>query len=169
MRTGPLGKRLDNEGLTRLESAIAEAEEAARRLGTDGSRYQVQYLKEQRQQLLDQIATREYWIEGHVDLLHSDTAIKDELAARATALAISYQLNPPEDVLEALGPRPSNTVEATRSDAAVTYHAEARIRLGPDVDLANPAVVDAASWRVTVNTCNPLTELEPSPLRRLVR
>ena len=151
-----------------VEGAIAEAEETARRLDTDGSRYQVQYLEDHRQQLLDRIATREDWIEDRADLLHTYTAIKDELTARTTALAISYQLNPPEDVLEALGPRPSNTVEAERWDAAVIHHAEARIRLGPDVDLADPAVVDAASWRTAINAYHPQPELERGPVLRMV-
>ncbi|MGH8923955.1 MAG: hypothetical protein ACRDWA_04830 [Acidimicrobiia bacterium] len=100
IRNSPLGERLDVEDLSGIEGAIAEGEEATRRLGTDGARSQVQYLEDQRQQLLAQIDRRREWVEDHADLLQTYTAIKDELAARSTALAISYQLRSPADVLE---------------------------------------------------------------------
>lgn len=91
---------------------MTEAEDLARRIGTTGAQGQLQLLEEHRQQLLDQIATREEWIQANADILHIYTATRDELAARATVLAISYQLNPPEDVLEVLGPRPTSTGKA---------------------------------------------------------
>jgi conjugative relaxase-like TrwC/TraI family protein len=167
IREGPLGKRLDVEDLTRIEGAIAEAEEVARMLGTYGARSQVRYLEDQRQQLLDQIATREHWIESQADLLHTYATIKDELQARTAALVVSYQLRPPQDVLEALGPRPTNTVDATRWDAAARRHAEARIRLGPAVDLADPAVLEAASWRTAIDRYVLQPDLERGPVLRL--
>lgn len=77
-------------------------------------------------QLLDQSARREQWIADHADLLHKTyTAIKDELAARTTALAITYQLNPPADMREVLGRRPSDPVAAIRWDTAVSRYAAA--------------------------------------------
>ena len=158
---------LDVEDLTRIEGAIAEAEEVARMLGTDGARSQVRYLEDQRQQLLDQIATREPWIESQADLLHTYATIKDELQARTAALVVSYQLRPPQDVLEALGPRLTNTVAATRWDAAARRHAEARIRLGPDVDLADPAVLEGASWRTAIDGYVLQPDLERGPVMRL--
>ncbi len=168
IRNSPLGVRLDIEDLPRVEDAIVEAEDAARRLGTDGSRNQVQYLQDQRQHLFDLVAVREAWVEAHADFLHTHTAIKDELAARITALAISYQLNPPGDVLEAIGPRPSKTVDAKRWDAAVIHHAQARIKLGLAVDLTDPAVLEAASWRTAVNDYHPQPEFEQRPVLRMV-
>jgi hypothetical protein len=167
IRQGPLGERFDIGDLTRIEAAITKAEEVAVTLGTDGARAQVVYLEEQRQQLLDQIATREGWIEDHADLLHTHTAIKDELAARTTALTISYQLKPPADLLEALGPRPTTSEKALEWDAAVIHHAAARIRLGPDADLSDPAVLGASSWRDAINAYHPQPDLEPTPVLSL--
>jgi len=164
---GPLGQRLAAEDLTRTEVAIIEAEETATRLRTDGARSQVQYLERQRQQLLDQIDERRQWVEDHGDLLHTYTAIKDELSARATAVAISYQLTPPADVLEELGPRPTKRGRGLEWDTAVAHHAEARIRLGPDVDLADPAVLDAAPWRTAIHAYHRQPEPEPTPTLRL--
>ncbi|HZD23284.1 MAG TPA: AAA family ATPase [Acidimicrobiia bacterium] len=167
IRQGPLGEPFDIEDLTRIESAIIEAEAVAVTLGTDGARAQVVCLEEQRQQLLDQIVTREHWIEDHADLLHAYTVIKDELAARTTALAITYQLKPLADLLEALGPRPTNIEKAREWDAAVIRHAEVRIRLGRDADLNDPAVLDAASWRTAVDAYHPQPDLERGPVLRL--
>ena len=167
IRQGPLGEHFDIEDITRIEVAITEAEEVAVTLGTDGARAQVVYLEDQRQQLLDQMAIREQWIEDHADLLHTHTAIKDELAARTTALAISYQLKPPADLLEALGPRPTNTEKALEWDTAAAHHAAARVRLGPDTDLNDPAVLEASSWRAAINGYHAQPHLERTPVLSL--
>ncbi|HZD23692.1 MAG TPA: AAA family ATPase, partial [Acidimicrobiia bacterium] len=167
IRQGPVGERFDTEDLTRIEAAITDAEEVAVRLGTGGARSQVQYLEDQRQHFLDQIATREHWIEDHGDLFHTYTAIRDELAVRTAALAITYQLRPPADILKALGPRPSSTPDAKRWDTAVTHHAAARIRVGPDTDLNDPAVLEASSWRDAINTYHSQPELERTPVLSL--
>jgi hypothetical protein len=168
IRSSPLGERVDVVDLTRIEAAMTEAGEMARTMGTNGARRQVRQLEEHRQHFLDQIATRGQWIEANADLLHTYIAIKDELAARTAALAISYQLSPPADILEALGPRPANTVEATRWDGAVVHHAEARSRLGPAVDLTDPAVLEAAQWQMAVQAYHPAPKLERGPVLRLV-
>jgi conjugative relaxase-like TrwC/TraI family protein len=167
IREGPLGKRLDIEDLTRIDGAISEAEEAARRLGTDGARSQVRYLEDKRQQFLDQISAREHWIKSHADLLLSYSFIKDELQARTIALAVSYQLRPPDDLREALGSRPANMVDGTRWDAAARCHAEARIRVGPGVDLFDPAVLEGAAWRTAIDGCVQQPVLERGPVLRL--
>jgi len=96
------------------------------------------------------------------------TAIKDELAVRTTALAVSYQLNPPVGILDALGPRPKNTIDGRRWDKTVIHHAEARMRLGPEIDLTDPAVLEAASWRTAIRTYHPQPGFERGPVLKLV-
>jgi len=121
--------------------------------------------------LLDRSAQREQWIEDHADLLHTYTAIEDELAARAAALAISYQLNPPADVLEVLGRRPSDPVAAIRWDTAASRYAAARVALGPDVDLTDLtdlSTPEARLWQTAVDEYHPHQELEQAPALRMV-
>jgi len=167
IRNSPLGERIDLADLTRIEVSITEAEEVARRTGTTGAQRQLHLLEEQRQQLLDRVTQREVWIQDHADHLHTYTAINDELQARTTALAISYQLDPPTEVVETLGPRPTDPSYAAKWDAAVIHHAEARIRLGPDIDLSDSAVLEAARWRDAINEYHRLPQLEHRPVLRL--
>lgn len=154
------------EDLPRIADAIEEARAVAQRLGTSGARTYVEHLERERQQLVDHIENREEWVSGHADLLHTYTAIKNELAGRVTALAISYQLNPPADVLEVLGRRPTRTMDALRWDAAVTHHAEARIKLGPSADLLDPALFETAPWRTSVQSYHPESVVERTPVLR---
>jgi hypothetical protein len=118
-------------------------------------------------QLLDRRAQREQWVEDHADLLHSYTAIKDELAARTTALAISYQLNPPADILEVLGRRPSKPAAAIRWDTAISRYAAARLALGPDADLTDLSTPEARLWQSAVDAYDPLPELEQRPTLKM--
>ena len=168
LRNSPLGERINSEDLTRIDEAIVEAQEVARRMGRSGARSQLELLDEHRQRLVDRISEREAWIEDHGDLLHAYTAINGELRQRVTAIAVSYQLHPPDDVIEALGPRPTRTVVAVNWDAAVAHHAEARLRVGPDVDLADSAILEAARWRDAIAAYNPPSELARAPALRLV-
>lgn len=111
-------------------------------------------------QLLNQSAQRERWIEDHADLLHTYTAIKDELSARTIALAISYQLNPPADMVEVLGLRPSNPAAGIRWDTAVGRYAAARVSLGPHADLTDPSTPEARLWQSAVDAYHPPPEFE---------
>ena len=151
IQNGPLGQPFAHEKLESLEQAIVEARTTAELLGTSGSRSQVDRLEEQHRQLLDQHTLREQWIEDHADLLHTYTAIKDELAARAAALSVRYQLNPPADLLDVLGRRPSDPADARRWDTAVGQHAAARVSLGPDADLTDPSTPQARQWQTAVD------------------
>lgn len=108
-------------------------------------------------------AQREQWIEDHADLLHAYTAIKDELTARTTALAISYQLNPPADMLDVLGRRPSDPVAVVRWDTAVSRYAAARVSLGPDGDLTDLSTPEARLWQTAADEYHPHQELEQGP------
>ena len=151
IRNGPLGQPFAHEKLESLEQAIDEARTTAQLLRTSGSRSQVDRLEEQHRQLLGQHTLREQWVEDHGDLLHTYTVIKDELTARAAALSVSYQLNPPADLLDVLGRRPSNVVEARRWDAAVGRYAAARVSLGPDADLTDTSTPEARQWQTSVD------------------
>lgn len=116
---------------------------------------------------LDKTTKRVQWIEDHADLLHAYTAIKDELAARTAALAISYQLNPPADILEVLGRRPSKPAAVIRWDTAVSRYAAARVALGPDADLTDLSTPEARLWQSAVDAYDPLPELEQRPTLKM--
>ena len=120
-------------------------------------------------QLLEQTTQREQWIEDHADLLHTYTAIKDELSVRATALAITYQLNSPAEVLEVLGRRPSDPGAAIRWDTAISRLASARVALGPEADLTDLSAPEARLWQTAAFNYNPHPELEQAaPMLRMV-
>ncbi len=168
LRSSPLGERINTEDLVRIEEAVVEARAVAKQLGTSGAQSQVQSLEEHRRLLVDRITERETWIEDNTDILHTYIAINDELRQRVAATGFTHQLQPPADVLEAIGPRPSSRPEAARWDAAVIHHAEARIRLGPEADLADPSVLEAAQWRDAISAFHAGPELERTPILRLV-
>jgi conjugative relaxase-like TrwC/TraI family protein len=117
---------------------------------------------------LDKTTERVQWIEDHADLLHAYTAIKDELTARITALAITYQLKPPADMVEVLGRRPSDPDAAIRWDTAASRYAAARVSLGPDADLTDLSTPEARLWQSAVDAYHPLPELEQRPTLKMV-
>lgn len=168
LRNSPLAHRLDHDLLAGLDKAVVEAGEVADRIDTSGARSQVERLEEHRQQLVARITERERWIEDNVDTLHAYIAVKDELHARTTAVAITYQLHPPGDLIDALGPRPAGVPEAMRWDATAVHHAEARLRLGPDADLTDPSVLESAQWRDAISSYNSQPELNRTPVLQLV-
>lgn len=141
--------------------ALAEGQAVAN--ATDQQLHQSLHNLEHEIQLLNLSAEREGWIEDHADLLHTYTAIRDELAARTAALAISYQLNPPADMLEVLGRRPSDPVAAIRWDIAVSRYAAARLALGPDADLTDLTTPEARLWQSAVDAYHPEPELDRGP------
>jgi len=134
---------------------------------TDQQLHQSLHNLEHEIQLLNQTGSREEWIEDHADLLHTYTVIKDELAARTTALAISYQLQPPADVLDVLGRRESKPAAAIRWDTAVSRYAAARVSLGPDADLTDLSTPEARLWQAAVDAYHPLAELEQQPTLKM--
>jgi hypothetical protein len=50
----------------------------------------------------------------------------------------------------------------------LAYHAEAKMRLGTDVDLTDPAVLEAASWRDAIDEYHPQPELTRGKVLQLV-
>ncbi|HZD23204.1 MAG TPA: hypothetical protein VE569_07355, partial [Acidimicrobiia bacterium] len=135
---------------------------------TDQQLHQTCQHLEREIQRLDKTSERGQWIDDHADLLYTYTAIKNELAARAAALAISYQLKPPADMLEVLGRRPSEPAAAIRWDTAVSRYAAARVALGADADLTDLSTPEARLWQTAVDEYHPLPELQQAPTLRMV-
>lgn len=144
-------KRRFETTLADMEEAISQAQAIAEKINTSGARNQVVELEEKLQALAERAQVREAWIEANADLLHTYSAVGAELQHRVDARTITYQLTPPSDLLEAIGPRPTSQPQAARWDAAAALHAEARIRLGPDVEFTDPAILEAACWRDAVS------------------
>jgi len=165
--TSPVGQRIWTENLPYLDEAIIQAQRDVQ-AGLPSAEANIKTLEAARQDILDQISLREEWVEDNADLIHTYTAVKDELAARTTALAVGYQLNPPQDVVDTLGARPTNPTKARAWDQAVVHHAAARIRVGTDIDLTDPAVKIGSSWRTAVMAYHPQPELK-GPVLSLTR
>lgn len=87
-----------------------------------------------------------------------------ELDTRIAARTLLYQTNPPDDLLEMLGPR-AKAADPKEWDAAVAIYARARLESGPDVDLGDPAIHHTGPWRDAVRPLNPVEH--EAPLLRL--
>ena len=155
----PVGEPIQTQRLLYLDEAIIQTQHDAQ-ANVLGATAQLKGLEASRQEILDQITRREEWVADHPDLIRVYTAVKDELAARTAALAVAYQLNPPQDVVDALGARPAHPTRAQAWDQAVVYHAAARVRVGANIDLTDQAVKVGASWRTAVMAYHPQPELE---------
>jgi hypothetical protein len=60
-------------------------------------------------------------------------------------------VDPPLDLVAAIGPRPSTAHQSRTWEKAVGAYAQARVALGPEADLGDPAVPEAARWRDALN------------------
>jgi hypothetical protein len=149
-----------SDQLAPFDEAITEARGIVTRFGTSGARAQVLQLQDQRQELVDQVASRQPWIEDNAHLIHRYGDVVDELDRRITARTLLYQHDPPEDVLGVLGPRPTGT-EAPKWDAAVQVYARVRLHAGPDADLGDPAVLQGGQWRDIIYQANPMEQRAP--------
>ena len=149
-----------------LDVAIAEARETAERLGTSGTRGQVQHLEAQRSALVEEVAVREQWLESNASALHRYSAVAEELQHRISARVAAYELSPPQDLVDALGPRPTDPDLSCRWTHATTAYAEARLALGSTADLADPAVIESGRWRDTADLYRQaaMPELDTSPV-----
>ena len=137
-----------SDQLVALDAAITDARAMAQRLGT--GTHQVTSLENQRQQLLDQIEARHTWIDDNADLIHRYTAVTDEIQHRINARVALYEINPPEDLLQAFGQKPTDVVGERRWLAAAAAHAEARLEVGEHLDLHDPAIFQARRWRAAL-------------------
>jgi hypothetical protein len=147
IRHSPIANDHTDELVT-LDAAIDEAREIADRLGTSGAGAQVQVLEAKRDDLAGHALIRQAWLEENAPVLHRYSAVAEELQHRINARVTATELAPPEDVLAALGAPPTDGVRQRQWATAVAHHAEARMSIGPEADLTDPAVLGAvAAWR----------------------
>jgi hypothetical protein len=167
IRKSPIA-RDPTDQLVALDGAIAEARETAVRLGTSGAQAQVQHLETQRAALAEEAVEREAWLEGNAHLLRRYSAVAEELPHRIRGLIALYEVAPPQELLDVLGPKPRKADAARQWMTAVGAHAEARLTLGPGADLLDAAVLAGGRWRDTLSADHlaVIQELESSPLLR---
>lgn len=139
------------DDLVALDAAIDEAREVAEGLGTSGAQAQVQMLEAKRDDLAGHDLTREAWLEDNASVLHRYSAVAEELQHRVNVRVAATELAPPDDVLAAIGAPPIGGVRRQQWASTVAHHAEARMTVGPDPDLTDPAIIGAAAtWRDAV-------------------
>ena len=135
------------DALVALDAAIDETREVAERLGTSGAAAQVKALATKRDDLAGHELLREAWLEDNAPALHRYSAVAEELQHRVNARVAASELEPPADVLDALGSPPPDGPRRRQWTTAVAHHAEARMSVGSEADLADPAVLASAPWR----------------------
>jgi hypothetical protein len=111
--------------ISAFDAAIAEAKAVANRLGTSGSRGQLEFVRAQREEALAELASQELWIENNADLIRDYREVTLEIDRRVAARAILYRSNPPEELLATLGPR-TNSSDLKAWDAAAAVCARVR-------------------------------------------
>jgi hypothetical protein len=155
---GPLGQPLPN--IEALEQAIVEAQATLKQTGTTGTRAQLGMLTRQHDDAATVIARRETWIEGHTDVLDEYTDVRRQLDRRVAARTLLYQTNPPQE-LGAI----SESLDPQARDAAVAVYAQARLEVGPDIDLDDPAIHHTGPWRDVIHELQPIEQ--PAPVLSL--
>ena len=169
IRSSPLATD-PTEELAALEAAIEEAREMADRLGTSGARLQVETLEARHSDLARHGDLREGWLETNAGVIHRNSAVAEELRHRINARIAAYELVPPDDLAQALGPVPTHDTERRqRWNSAAATHAEARLRLGDTADLGDPAMLEAVRWRETVRAFQAEPQLELSAAGPVLR
>jgi hypothetical protein len=136
-----------NDQIVALDAAIAEATEMAERLGTSGVRAQARYLEAERGQLVEKVAEREAWLQENATVLHQYSAVTEEIHHRINARLAAYEVEPPRDLLNVLGPIPSDSGLRAQWATAAAVYAEARLALGEAVDLTDASVLEGGRWR----------------------
>lgn len=137
LRESPLAANV-SEQMAAVEEAIVEAKEVAAQLGTRGARLQVRELAAKLADLQAAEVLRQEWLENNIELLHSYSAVSEELHHRLQAHNALYQIAPPEDLLQMIGPRPDDEIRRRQWDEIAGLHAKARIELRPTADLLDP-------------------------------
>lgn len=155
IRQSPIVANL-NEEIAAVDTAITEAREVLNRFGTSGVQAQFRLLETKRLYVDESLAQRHAWLEENLDLLRRYSAISDELHLRLDARLISYFLAPPEDLLAAIGPVPDDQMRMKQWNGIALLHAQARLELGPTVDLLNPNLERHLLYRDAVINFNQL-------------
>lgn len=80
-------------------------------------------------------------------MLHHYSTIAEEVQHRINARVAGYEITPPKDLLETLGPKPADPKRSRRWLDAAAVYAEARLNTGPNIDLTDPKMLHAPQWR----------------------
>ncbi len=155
--------------LVAVEAAIDEAQEVAKRWRTSGTRAQVKLLEADRDVIADHPAIRQAWLEQNAEVLHRYAQVGEEVQHRIYARIALYEIDPPTDLLNAIGPKPADAQLAKRWRASTAEYAEARMVAGDQVDLADTEVLAGMRWRDVANGHpDQLTRSERAPVLKLV-
>ncbi|HUP15932.1 MAG TPA: MobF family relaxase [Acidimicrobiia bacterium] len=128
-----------------LDQAITETRATVEDLGTSGARAQLDLLLRERDDALEVVKQRDHWIDEHSHVFDEYMDVRDEIDRRVVARTVLWQINPPDDVLAQIGSR-AESPDPQAWDAAVGVYARARLEVGPDEDLLDPAPV-TRKWR----------------------
>jgi hypothetical protein len=131
IRQSPITRDVNDE-LVALDAAITEAAAIAKRFGTSGAEAQLRYLEERRADLAELEHCRFDWIEDNGGLLHRYSAVAEELRQRIHARTLEYEVNPPFDLVLAIGPKPDDPTRLRHWEEVAARYAEARFGRGND-------------------------------------
>jgi hypothetical protein len=156
------------EHLVAVDAAIAEAREAAERLGTSGMRAQVQQLEEERGALVKQAALREEWLEANASTLHRYSTVAEEIRHRVNARVAAFERSVPDEVLCMLGPKPAAPEDYGTWMKALHAYAVTRFAVAAEADVLDAATLAGARWRDSADVYQRTVtgETEPSPVLR---
>jgi hypothetical protein len=159
-RDGPLNQL--SPDVESIDKVINAAEAMVERHGSSRARAALDQRMQERDEAVDAMVQRKRWIGDHAHQFDEYTEIRREIDRRVAARTVLWRINPPEDLLAQIGSR-SESPDPQAWDAAVAVYARTRLDVGPDVDLLDPAVRQAAQWRDIV-----LQPIEtPAPTLRL--
>jgi hypothetical protein len=167
IRRSPIASNPTDQ-LVALDAAIAEARETAECVNTSGARAQVDELEREQNRLVELVTLRDDWLEANTPGLHRYSVVAEEIHHRINARLAAYEMSVPDDVLQALGPRPGASEDLGRWREALHAYAEARLVVGATADLSDPAVFAGARWRdaADVHQGTVIGETERSPALR---
>ncbi|MGH8925035.1 MAG: MobF family relaxase [Acidimicrobiia bacterium] len=167
IRQSPVAEDFTDEFVA-IEAAIDEAHAVAERLRTSGARAQVELIEAQRDAIADRMDMRQAWLEQNAELFHRYALVADEIQYRVYARIALYEIDPPEDLLIGIGPKPADAELAKMWRTSTAEYTEARMVAGDQVDLLNAGVLAGMRWRdVTSRHPDELTT-ERAPVLKLV-
>jgi hypothetical protein len=111
----------------------------------------VKLLEADRDVIADHPAIRQAWLEQNAEVLHRYAQVGEEVQHRIYARIALYEIDPPTDLLNAIGPKPADAQLAKRWRASTAEYAEARMVAGDQVDLADTGVLAGMRWRDVAN------------------
>lgn len=162
--SSPLAHNPEDQ-IVQLDAALSDA----RRNSTHatGALRQIKHLEQLRIELTGRLGERAAWIDNNRVLLDRYLAVTTEAHRRIAARVASYHLNPPPELTNLLGPRPTEPARQAVWDHAAHTHATARFWTGPDVDLTDPRVAATGPWRDLTRTLHQAQEPAPIPTLRI--